>query len=350
VSVSGVEVPEGRGRRLSDSAVTIKDVARLAEVSTATVSRVMNEIGRVDPVLAARVRAAASELDYRPSAVARNLRLQQTAVWLLMISDIENPFFTLVARGVEDVANREGYSVVLCNTDESADKETRYIQVALQEQAAGVIISPASRDTDVSQLVSRGVPVVALDRPVKDHEVDRVLTDSRQGAHDATVHLFEQGWRRVACITGPAEATTAERRALGYRDAIKAMGARFRPIVAYSDFRTSGGQAAAADLLDSRRPPDAFFVANNLMALGVLEELRGRGIRPGRDVGIVSFDDPPWARLLDPPLSCVAQPSYDIGAQAATLLADRLSGRRRGRAKADTLSPTLIVRRSSLRE
>jgi LacI family transcriptional regulator len=350
VSVSGAEVPEGRGRRLPDAPTTIKDVARLAEVSTATVSRVMNEIGRVDPALAARVRAAASELDYRPSAVARNLRLQQTAVWLLMISDIENPFFTLVARGVEDVANREGFSVVLCNTDESADKETRYIQVALQEQAAGVIIAPASRETDVSQLISRGVPVVAIDRPVRDHDVDRVLTDSRQGAHEATVHLFEQGWRRVACITGPAEATTAEQRALGYRDGVKAVGARLRPIVAYSDFRTSGGESAAADLLDSRRPPDAFFVANNLMALGVLDELRRRGTRPGRDVGIVSFDDPPWARLLDPPLSCVAQPSYDIGAQAATLLADRLSGRRRGRARVDTLSPTLIVRRSSLRE
>ena len=350
MTVTGVEATDGGSRRLVDSAVTIRDVARLAEVSTATVSRVMNQTGRVDPALASRVRIAAAQLDYRPSSVARNLRLQQTAVWLLMISDIENPFFTLVARGVEDVANRLGFSVVLCNTDESAEKETRYIHVALQEQAAGVIISPASRETDVSLLVSRGVPVVALDRPVKDHEVDRVLTDSRQGAREATVHLFEQGWQRVACITGPAETTTAEERACGYREAVKEVGARFRPLVAYSDFRTSGGGVAAGRLLDARRPPDAFFVANNLMALGVLDELRRRDLRPGRDVGIVSFDDPPWARLLDPPLSCVAQPSYDIGVQAATMLAERLSGEPHVRAKVDTLSPTLIVRKSSLRE
>lgn len=327
--------------------VTIKDVALAAGVSQATVSRVMNGRESVDPGLAEKVRAVAAALDYRPSSLARNLRLKQTAIWLLMISDIENPFFTTIARAVEDVAQQEGYSVILCNTDENQAKEEQYIGVALQEQASGVILSPVAPDADVSRLIERNIPVVALDRPLPAQQVDAVLIDSLQGAILATLHLIHQGWQRVVCITGHRETDTARQRAEGYRRAMSAAAAP--SVVEHADFRASGGRAAAARLLDASEPPDAIFVANNLMTIGVLEELAARGLRPGRDLGIASFDDPPWARLLDPPLTCVAQPSYEMGARAARLLAERLTGSRTGQGVREVLQPALVERLSSQR-
>ncbi|RJK96388.1 LacI family DNA-binding transcriptional regulator [Vallicoccus soli] len=329
---------------------TIQDVARRAGVSAATVSRALNSVGRVDPELVRRARQAAEELGYRPNAVARNLRRQRTAIWVLVISDVENPFFTRMARGVEDVAAAAGYSLVLCNTDEDLVKEQRYIGVADQEQAAGVIISPTSHATDVSRIRDRGIPVVAVDRTM-DGQLDSVVVDSRSSAREATEHLLAQGWRRVACITGPKGAATADERLRGYCDALPPTrgGGRPRGVVRHSTFKAEGGRAAAASLLDAAAPPDAIFVANNQMAVGVLAELRARGVRPGRDLGVVAFDDPPWAELVDPPLTGIAQPSYEIGAAAARVLRDRLAGTLGGPAREEVLPARLVVRESSLR-
>lgn len=330
---------------------TILDVARRAGISAATVSRALNGVGSVDPALVKRARVAAAELNYRPNAVARNLRRQQTAVWVLIISDVQNPFFTTLARGVEDIAHSAGYSLVLCNTDEDEGKERRYIGVAEQEQAAGVILSPASKSTDVSNLLDRGIPVVVVDRPLK-LAVDSVVIPSRAAAREATAHLLSEGWSRVACITGPRNAFTAEERLMGYREALpRTSGDRVsRGLVCHSNYKIDGGRASTATLLDGRRPPDAFFVANNLMAVGVLEELAARDLRPGQDVGVVSFDDPPWAGVLDPPLTVVVQPSYEMGATAARMLRDRLSGALTGPAHSESLPTSLVVRGSSLRD
>ncbi len=199
--------------------VKIVDVAREAGTSVATVSRALNNNDRVDPELVRRVKAAAKKLGYKPNAVARNLRRQRTSLWLLIISDIENAFFTSVARGVEDVASQNGFSVVLCNADEDEGKEARYVDLATAEQAAGVILSPHSSHNHVGRLVANSIPVVVIDRSVA-AEVDSVRGDSRAGARMATEHLLEQGWERPACVTGPRSAETAELRRLGYQDAL----------------------------------------------------------------------------------------------------------------------------------
>ena len=151
---------------------TIYDVAKAADVSASTVSRVLNKRGAVDPALAGRVHAAVAALQYRPNSIARNLRLQSTSVIALIISDIENHFFTSMARGLEDVASRAGYSVVLCNADENSNKERDYLRVAIDERFAGVILSPATADTDLSGLRDQGIPVVAIDRELCEHTVD----------------------------------------------------------------------------------------------------------------------------------------------------------------------------------
>lgn len=326
---------------------TISDVAALAGVSTATVSRALNGKSTVDPALAARVLAAAQELGYQPNGPARNLRRQEAAVLALIISDVENPFFTAIARGVEDVAHSVGYSVVLCNTDEDAEKERKYVAVAIQERVAGVIISPTATATGVAQLAARGTPTVAVDRPLPDRESDTVLVDTRLAARQATTHLIDQGYERIGCITGPAGVRTADDRLAGYRDALKAAKHRGSPrLVRRTEFKAAGAQKAAADLFAQEEPPDALLVANSAMAIGVLEALRSLTLRPGRDIGIVAFDDVPWAALVDPPMTVVAQPAYEIGKVAAQLLLARIADNTRA-PTTTTLGARLIERGST---
>ncbi|MEU0601977.1 LacI family DNA-binding transcriptional regulator [Streptomyces sp. NPDC006393] len=309
--------------------VTIHDVARAAGVSPATVSRVFNG-GRVTPERAQSVQQAAAELGFAPNRLARSLRKQRSSVIALIIPDIENPFFTSLARGVEDAAQRTSLSVVLCNSDEDTDKERRYLEVALGEQMAGVIVAAASQDdTDLGPLIARGVPVVAVDRRPHDAEVDAVRADDQHGGEVATRHLLHAGYRRIACITGPEGASTSEERLAGYRAALHA--ARSEGIAAgdtyvrHADFRVEGGRAAMRELLALPEPPDAVFVTNNLMTIGALDALDEAGRTPP-GVGVLSFGDVPWASLVRPSLTAVELPSYELGRAAADLLLQRMEG------------------------
>ncbi|MFI2510850.1 LacI family DNA-binding transcriptional regulator [Streptomyces sp. NPDC018972] len=308
--------------------VTIHDVARAAGVSPATVSRVFNG-GNVTPARARSVQEAAAALGFAPNRVARSLRKQRSSVIALIIPDIENPFFTSLARGVEDAAQRTSLSVVLCNSDEDTDKERRYLEVALGEQMAGVIVAASREETDLGPLIARGTPVVAVDRRPRDAEVDAVRVDDRHGGEVATRHLVQAGYRRIACVTGPAGASTSEERLAGYRAALDA--AREEGVVAddayvrHADFRVEGGRAAMRELLALPEPPDAVFVANNLMTIGVLDALREVDRTPP-GVGVLSFGDVPWASLVRPSLTAVELPSYELGRTAADLLLQRMEG------------------------
>lgn len=328
---------------------TISDVATRAGVSTATVSRALNGKATVDPDLAARVLAAAQELGYRPNGPARNLRKQETAVLALIISDVENPFFTAIARGVEDVAHEAGYSLVLCNSDDTPAKEREYVDVALQERVAGVLLSPTG-NADTAELLARhSTPVVAVDRPLPGSASDTVLVDNRLAAKHATLHLAGQGYGRIGCLTGPSGVPTADDRLAGYRDGLRAAKLpSSTALVRRSRFKAEGAQRAAHALLTQDDPPEALLVGNSAMAVGVLEALAALNLKPGRDVGVVAFDDAPWTTLLDPPLSVVAQPAYDIGALAARLLLDRIGGARE-ETSTTTLSAHLVARGSSVR-
>lgn len=334
--------------RPRDGLVRLADVAREAGVSTATASRALNGQSSVDPALASRVQAAAQALGYRPNAVARNLRTRNTRVWALIISDVTNPFFTSVARGVEDIARGRGYSVFLCNTDEDPQREADYLDVAQQENVAGIIISPHSAETDLSRLAEVGIPVVAIDRHVS-ADIDTVLVNSRDGAIVGTEHLLNSGWNRPACITGPRDAITSVERAEGYEAAVRRRGLEGVSQVEYEEYRIEGGRAAARRLLDAPDPPDSFLVANAALSMGVLEEFRSRGVRPGVDVGLVSFDDAPWASIVEPPLTVIAQPAYEIGSEAAGMLLAQLATGRAGSGRQLSLGTSLIVRGSSIR-
>ncbi len=307
---------------------TIRDVARLAEVSTATVSRVFASDTAVRPETAQRVREAAKKLGYVPNTLARSLRQQTSATWALLIADIENPFLTQVTRGVEDVAQSEGYSLLLCNTDEQPDKEASYLSIAEQYRVSGVLITPTSAASPVDQLLSRGLPVITMDRPLRPElAVDTVLIDSRRAARSAVDRMIARGRRQIACITGPRRVFTASERVLGYREALHDAGLPIDDeLIHYSSFKEEGGRQAATELFDrSDAPPvEAILVANSMMAVGVLQVLRERGLRPSIDVELVVFDDAPWTGLLTPAISVIHQPAYELGQVAGRLLLERL--------------------------
>jgi len=327
--------------------VKIVDVARAAGVSPATVSRALNNYPTVGPEYVKRVRAAAVELGYRPNSVARNLRRQKTDLLALIIPDVSNFFCTLITRGVEDVARAAGISVLLCNSDEDRAKEAKYLAVAEQERVAGVILSPHDESADISLLAAAGIPVVAIDRPLG-ARIDYVASDSYAGAVEATQHLLDQGWQRPGCCGGPEDVETARRRVAGYRAALKDSGVE--PRVAIGAYDQEGGARAAGALLDRDDPPDALLVSNERMALGVLSELSTRGIRPGVDIGVLTFDDTPWAPLMTPPMTVIEQPAYEIGARAAQILIDRIRNGPDFEVRHVELPTRLIVRRSSLRQ
>jgi LacI family transcriptional regulator, galactose operon repressor len=328
--------------------VKIKAVAERAGVSVATVSRVLNHVPTVAQPLAERVMRAVEETGYRPNGIARSLRTRTTQTIALLIPDISNPFFAEMARGVEDTAVRARYSVLLCNTDEDRHKEATYLDLADAAQVAGVILSPHDRDADISRLQRDQMPAVVVDRPLRT-PTDFVGVRSFEGAKAATLHLLEQGWQRPACITGPRSAYTAAARLRGYLAAVREHEGT--PLFRHADFKSESAKAAAASLLDSATPPDAILTANEPMGLGVLAELAARGIRVGRDIGLVTFDDAPWTPFANPPITVVSQPAYDIGARACELLLEVIGGDSTPRAPRKVMLDTeLIVRESSLRE
>ena len=253
----------------------IVDVARRAGVSTATVSRVLNG-KNVRPELAALVRTAVSELGYSPDRTARSLRRRHSEVIALVLPDVENPFFTAVARGVEDVALEAGFSVVLCNTDDRADKEERYLAVAHDEKMAGVVLAPATSAPPIETLVENGRGVVVIDRRVV-HEVDQVTFDNRSLGYRATRALIERGFRRIACVTGPAATSTAVDRAEGWRDALRDEGLPVDDdLLVHANFRVDGGYEALGTLLGRSPAADAVLATNNLAGVGVLRALADR--------------------------------------------------------------------------
>jgi LacI family transcriptional regulator len=303
---------------------TIYDVATLAGVSPATVSRVLNDIA-VSSEKAQRVRDAVQSLSFTPNRTARSLRKRHSEVIALVIPDIENPFFTSIARGVEDVAQAAGFSIVLCNTDEDPDKEARYLRIAASENMAGVILATAGGQVHLDPLLTQGRPVIAIDRRPHGYDIDSVLLNSVGGGREATRALYEQGATRVACITGPSTVETAESRAEGWREIVRQKGDETDKYLRYADFRVAGGRAAMGELLDLENPPDAVFVANNLMSVGVLQLLTERGLTPPR-ISVSVFGDLPFLLRPTDGVTVIPLPARRLGEKAASLLLERLQG------------------------
>jgi DNA-binding LacI/PurR family transcriptional regulator len=327
---------------------TVKDVARRANVSTATVSRIINNQDTVSPEIRERVLTAIQELDYRPSRVARRLRTNSTFVIGLVISDIQNSFYTSLTRGVEDVASANGYSLLLCNTDEDPHRERKYLEVMHEENVAGIILASATENEHEVKLINAGIPVVALDRVITDVAVDTVLVDNTAGARQAVEHLMARGHRRIGAILGERPITSSIERLAGYEEALRNSGLSVDPdLIRRADLRqVDDSTRCAAELLDLPERPSALFTGNSLITLGALRAINAAGLRIPRDVALVAFDDIPWGEWLDPPLTAIRQPTYRLGQTAAEMLLARIA--EPGRPVAQVRLPAeLIVRASS---
>ena len=298
---------------------SLKQVAERAGVSPATVSRALSGSPGVSPAARERVLRAAAEMDFRPNRQASNLRRQKTATIGVVVSDIENPHFTQMVRIVEAEAYARGFRVMLCTTDETADRQRACLDMLAEERVEGVILVPFDPDADeIARLLGMGIPVVAFDRMVSDPRADAVIVDNVGGARRATEHLLDAGHQRVGFVGGWGVIQTGAERLAGYEAAMRARG--LPPLTANGTFRIDGGRAATEELLDREGSVSAIVVANNLMAIGTLRALRSRGVRVPQDIAMVAIDDPYWAELVDPPLTTLAQPTQRMAESAAELL------------------------------
>lgn len=306
---------------------TILDVAKRAGVAPITVSRVINDSGYISQATRERVEAAVKELGYVPNTLARGLRSKRTNTIALVITDIANPYFTLMARGVEDVAGASGYTVIYCNTDESEIKEEKYINIIAQKQIDGILLVPASgNDKTVRFLQKNNINIVVVDRQIPHIKVDIVRSDSLNGAKRLIELLIGLGHKRIAIITGPKTVSTAVDRVTGYRQALLDAGLIENELVYYGSFNQQSGYHITKQLMMQSTKPTAIFGANNFIMIGVIKALSDLNVRVPEDISIVGFDDLPESMLVRPFFTTAVQPAYEIGKCAAELLLKRISG------------------------
>lgn len=322
-------------KRLSSSrpglgSITVKDIAKEAGVSVATVSRVLNGRDTVDVELRDRVQRVVDLLGYRPNRLARNLRTNSTNVIALVVPDIQNPFFVSVARGIEEVALRRGYTLLVCNTDDDPQRERNYFEVLRDEAVAGIVVCSADEQSSsaaVDQALSQGIAVVALDRRIEGVAVDTVLSDNFGGSRLAVSHLIGLGHRRIGIIAGPDRFAPGRERRLGYEQAFHDRGLSIdRSLIKVTDYSRQAANSSTDEILDLGQPPTALFLSSGPSALGALVAVNRRGLRIPDDISFVIFDDLDWTTAYNPPLTAVAQNTHDLGMTAAEALFRRIAG------------------------
>jgi len=329
---------------------TIREVAKQAGVAPITVSRVLNNSGYFSQEIKDRVQAAADDLHYVPNQLARSLRSNRTQTLALVLSDVTNPFWTTVARGVEDAASRQGFTVFLCNTDENEAKQAEYLSVLLRKRVDGILLVPArSTPEPVKMIQKQAIQVVVMDRRVPGADVDIVRCSSTQGAYDLVTHLLEQGHRHITMLSGPADVATAHERVAGCRQAFAAFPVPAATLsVLEGEFTVESGYAMAQQAIAQTTRPTALFAANNFIAIGALKALRELGVRVPEDICVVGFDDLPVSLVVEPFLTVVAQPAYEMGRRATEVLLQRIANPA-ATPYQEVLLPTQLIIRQSCR-
>lgn len=328
----------------------MRNVAELAGVSVTTVSHVVNNTRTVSPQTRQRVEEAMRDLGYRPNVLARSLRRGKTHTIGIILPDNTNPYFAEVARGIEDASFSQGYSVILCNSDNDLDKERFYTNVLLEKQVDGIIFLAAGLSSDtIHNLQKRGIPLVLVDRRVPDVDVDYVLADNQQGAWQAIRHLIDFGHHSIACIAGPAGVQLSRERIEGYRLALKSAEINFDPqLVIEGDFKYQSGYSAAREIFERGIPPTAIFACNDLMAIGVYRYAHEVGLHIPEHLSIVGFDDVHLAAYTNPPLTTVRQSKQEMGSLAVKLLLGRMT-QQDLTPRVEILDTQLVIRGSAAR-
>jgi LacI family transcriptional regulator len=323
---------------------SMRDVARLAEVSIATVSAVINEKGTVSKALEKRVLDAMEALDYQPDQIARSLRVGRSNVIGMIVPDVSNSFYAEVLRGVEASSERRGYSVILCDSNEDSDREQRHLKTLYSRRVDGVLLASSISQLAHDRLTIRRFPMVFLDAIPNGIEQGAVLVDNLEGAYMAVQHLTTLGHTRIGIIGGRLDRSVGIDRLNGYRKAMQEAGLSTpEELIRIGDFHDESGFRSGHELMSIENPPTAIFSCNNRMTLGLLRCLSELGIGCPTSVSVVSFDDADWATSFTPRLTCIAQPTYKMGEIATEMLLDKIE------AKDDALDSPRTILRAELR-
>jgi LacI family transcriptional regulator len=316
-------------RILARVVVTIRDVAARAAVSQATAARALGGYGYVSSAARRAVLDAAAELGYRPNAVAKALVSGSTRTVGLIVGDIENPFFAAAARGLADVVEEEGYTLLLANSDEDLERERQAVDVFRTQLVDGLVVAPVSGNdgTHLRVLESDRRPLVLMDRAIRGLQVDTVMVDNAGGARAAVEHLLRFGHERIGVVSDAEEISSTAERLRGYRRALREAGIEPDPgLVSVGPSTRAGGYEAARALLERVDRPAALFTLNNFMTAGAVRAIRDLGLRIPDDVALVAFDELEWTTLVEPPITVVAQPVAELGRAVGSRLLARLRG------------------------
>lgn len=327
---------------------TLDDVAARAGVSKATASRAISRPDLVARSTRQRVERAVEELQYHPNEMARGLRQRASRTIGLVLTDFLNPFQATVAKGAQDAAFALGYNLIICNTNEDSSREKGYLLTLRANQVQGLILIPTEHSSRNLRSV-RNLPVVEVDRVSGTAGSHAVLVDNVEGSSKAVRHLIGLGHEKIGMISGKREVTTGSERLEGYLQAMREASILVNPDwIVEGNHTSEAGLKAAAQLLalPSDIRPTAFFCFNNEMTAGALLQLRKQGLRVPHDISVVGFDDSPWAQLVDPPLTVVAQPAYEIGYMASERLLGIIT-RKTSDTSVSRLATRLIVREST---
>jgi DNA-binding LacI/PurR family transcriptional regulator len=327
---------------------TIYDVARLAGVSTATVSRALNGTGQIAPATRTAIEAAVEQLGYRPNTIARSLVTKSTQTIALLLPDITNPFYAALVSGIQQYALSHDHTMLLCTTEGDAAREEQYLHLLRAKQVDGALVDGLVLPPDrIARFVRDGFPIVCLDRDIDSTSIPLVQVDNRLGGKLATEHLVGLGHERIAHVTGLRSLGISEERLAGYADALRVAGISADPrLVAEGRFTEEGGYLAARVLLRSIPDLTAIFAANDLSALGVLSAIAESGRRVPDDISVVGFDDLRLSAFTAPPLTTVRQPAAEIAELATKILVGLTRGEEVNRLR-HLLEPTLVVRAST---
>lgn len=343
-------VRTGTDEFVAERTATIVEVAKRADVSIATVSNVIRGTRKVSSKLTERVQAAIRELNYSPNEIARSLKVRQTRMLAMVLPDITNPFFPEIIRGAEDTAFERGYFLMTANTDEQIGRERRIVAALRSYRVDGVLLASAS-GTDTSHLkstIDAGVALVCLDRTVPGVKTDAVLLDNVRGARECVRHMIQKGHRRIAIITGPLDVQTGRERLQGYEEALREADIPVEQSRIFEgDFRHDSGYRLGKKIIEQRVRPTAIFVCNGVMTLGVLKGFDELNIRCPSEIALATFDDLAVDSPFHPHLTTVVQPSYEMGARAASVLIDRIEGLISKEPTTVRIAPTLIIREST---
>lgn len=326
----------------------MKDVARLAGVSTSTVSHVVNNSRFVSDEIRERILKAVADLNYSPSALARSLKINQTHTLGMIVTTSNNPFFAEVVAGVERICYQRGYTLVLCNTEGDPARLSHSLEALLQKRIDGLLLMCTEARSASAEVFDRhpAVPIVVMDWGPLNSKADRIQDNSALGGYLATRHLIEQGHRKIGLITGPLDKLPAQSRQHGYRQALDEAGIAFRPeYIVEGDFEFAGGITAMQQLLSLSEHPTAVFAGNDVSAVGVYQALYRAGLSVPQDISVIGYDDIELARYLTPPLTTIHQPQEELYRKAVDTLLARIQGAD-DEPRLITLEPTLIQRES----